>query len=151
MGEKTSQPWHADAKFGVYKFFSAIKGREEEGAVGHSLVNREECKVILALYDRLTRQFTSISFDFRVGIVSMYRAQIVELKRLFRNKYGPDILDRVDFNTVDGFQGQEKDIIILSCVRAGPNLQSVGFLAGELVCMGTILWIDSVLSQIPVA
>jgi len=37
----------------------------------------------------------------------------------------------VDFNTVDGFQGQEKDIIVLSCVRAGPGLQSVGFLAGK--------------------
>lgn len=32
------------------------------------------------------------------------------------------------FNTVDGFQGQEKDIIILSCVRSGPNLNSIGFL-----------------------
>jgi len=32
------------------------------------------------------------------------------------------------FNTVDGFQGQEKDIIILSCVRSGPNLQTIGFL-----------------------
>jgi senataxin len=29
---------------------------------------------------------------------------------------------------VDGFQGQEKDIIILSCVRSGPNLQTIGFL-----------------------
>ena len=29
---------------------------------------------------------------------------------------------------MDGFQGQEKDIIILSCVRSGPNLNSIGFL-----------------------
>lgn len=34
----------------------------------------------------------------------------------------------ISFNTVDGFQGQEKDIIILSCVRSGPNLQTIGFL-----------------------
>jgi senataxin len=36
--------------------------------------------------------------------------------------------DSLSFNTVDGFQGQEKDIIILSCVRSGPNLRSIGFL-----------------------
>lgn len=29
---------------------------------------------------------------------------------------------------MDGFQGQEKDIIILSCVRSGPNLNTIGFL-----------------------
>jgi senataxin len=32
---------------------------------------------------------------------------------------------------VDGFQGQEKDIIVLSCVRSGPNLRTIGFLKDE--------------------
>jgi len=70
--------------------------------------------------------------DFRVGIVSMYRAQIIELKHQFGKRFGKDILGRVDFNTVDGFQGQEKDIIILSCVRAGPGVRNIGFLSGEI-------------------
>ena len=61
----------------------------------------------------------------------MYRAQISELKRQFFQAFGEGILESVDFNTVDGFQGQEKDIIILSCVRAGPGLHSIGFLAGQ--------------------
>ncbi|KAJ2522766.1 DEAD-box type RNA helicase [Coemansia sp. RSA 2049] len=35
--------------------------------------------------------------------------------------------EAIEFNTVDGFQGQEKDIIIFSCVRAGEG--GVGFLS----------------------
>jgi len=70
-----------------------------------------------------------VDFNFRVGIVSMYRAQIMELRRAFESRFGVNVTSHVDFNTVDGFQGQEKDIIILSCVRAGPGLQNVGFLS----------------------
>ncbi|TDL22217.1 hypothetical protein BD410DRAFT_898486 [Rickenella mellea] len=128
MAKKTSQPWHTHPTFGVYKFFNVTRGREEQG-LAHSLLNKAECQVILAMFDRLRLEFSSVSFDFRVGIISMYRAQVMELRRTFKDKYGPDILNIVDFNSVDGFQGQEKDIIILSCVRAGPGVQSVGFLA----------------------
>ncbi|KAI5122782.1 hypothetical protein M0805_000126 [Coniferiporia weirii] len=129
MAEKTAQPWHAEPRFGIYKFFSATQGREEPGRIGHSLLNREECKIIAAIYDRIRKQFSSIDFDYRIGIVSMYRAQVQELRRVFQQRFGPEITGKIDFNTVDGFQGQEKDIIILSCVRAGPSLQTVGFLA----------------------
>jgi len=59
----------------------------------------------------------------------MYRAQIGELKRAFIQRFGQDIAGKILFHTVDGFQGQEKDLIILSCVRAGPGLQNIGFLA----------------------
>lgn len=131
MAEKTIQPWHSDSRFGVYKFFSVMKGREVAGRVGHSLMNREECYVILSLYERLKQRFPAVDFDYRIGIVTMYRAQVVELRRIFTSRFGADITGKIDFNTVDGFQGQEKDIIILSCVRAGASLSSVGFLAGN--------------------
>jgi senataxin len=81
------------------------------------------------LYARLCKEFSDIDFDFRVGIVSMYRGQVIELQRAFEQRFGRDIKGKVHFHTVDGFQGQEKDIIILSCVRAGPGVQSVGFLS----------------------
>lgn len=131
MAKKTYQPWHAEEKFGVYKFFNVSRGREEPSRVGHSLLNKEESRTILALFDRIRRQFSDISFDYRIGVVSMYRSQVSELRNSFRQRYGDEILGKVDFNTVDGFQGQEKDIIILSCVRAGTSLSSVGFLSGK--------------------
>jgi senataxin len=130
MAEKTKQAWHTSAMFPPYQFFN-VQGQEAPAASGSSLVNRIEAQVAAALYQRLQKDFPLIDLSFRVGIVSMYRAQIMELKKVFRERFGMDILGKVDFNTVDGFQGQEKDIIILSCVRASPGGMSVGFLAGE--------------------
>ena len=130
MVSKTKRPWHSHDKFGTYRFFNVPEGREETGA-GHSYINRGEITIAAALFNRLRREFTSFDFDSKIGIISMYRGQILALRRTFEEKFGPDITSIVDFNTVDGFQGQEKDIIILSCVRAGPNVQSVGFLRGK--------------------
>jgi senataxin len=130
MDEKTMQPWHHNPRFGTYKFFNVSKGLEESS--GRSVKNIAECEVAVALYNRLKLEYSKINLDFRVGVVSMYRAQITELKRQFERRFGKDILGCVDFNTVDGFQGQEKDVIILSCVRAGPGLHTIGFLSGEI-------------------
>ena len=131
MATSTRRPWHKNPLFGVYKFINVARGREEQGA-GHSLMNDAECQVAVALFDLLRREFSSYDFDHKVGVISMYRAQIIRLRKAFRDKFGI-IADSVDFNTVDGFQGQEKEIIILSCVRAGPGIESVGFLAGMSV------------------
>jgi len=128
MTEKTARPWHAGNIFGPYRFFNILRGQESSGP-SHSLMNKAEVQVAVALYDRLLKEFSSVDFKFRIGVVSMYRAQIVELRRAFESRFGVDVTSLVDFNTVDGFQGQEKDVILLSCVRAGPGLQNVGFLS----------------------
>ncbi|TFY69567.1 hypothetical protein EVJ58_g358 [Rhodofomes roseus] len=127
MASKTLRPWHSHEKFGTYRFFNVLEGQEETG-MGHSFINRGEIQVATALFNRLRREFTSFDFDSKIGVISMYRGQIVAIRRAFEERFGPEITSIVDFNTVDGFQGQEKDIIILSCVRAGPNVQTVGFL-----------------------
>jgi senataxin len=130
MALKTEQPWHTHVRFGVYRFFNVSKGQEETGS-HHSLKNRAECNVAVALYSCLRQEYPTFDFDFKVGVMSMYSAQVYELRRAFQERFGKDIASRVHFNTVDGFQGQEKDVIILSCVRAGPGIQSIGFLTGE--------------------
>jgi senataxin len=131
MAAMTKQLWHTSDKFGTYRFFNVSRGLEEQGA-HRSLKNKVECQVAVALFSRLRQEFSAFDFDFKVGVVSMYSAQVYELRRAFESRFGSDILQKVHFHTVDGFQGQEKDVIILSCVRAGPGLQAVGFLAGEL-------------------
>ncbi|KAL4081054.1 SEN1 N terminal-domain-containing protein [Scleroderma citrinum] len=128
MSSKTAKPWHSHPKFGPYRFFNVHRG-QEQATPRNSLKNMLEAQVAVALYARLRKEFGATDLDFRVGVVSMYRGQVNELQRSFEARFGEDVRGKIHFNTVDGFQGQEKDIIILSCVRAGPGLQSVGFLS----------------------
>ncbi|PWN49744.1 hypothetical protein IE53DRAFT_388008 [Violaceomyces palustris] len=127
MAQLTSQPWHRTKMMKPFRFFST-KGLESPGR-GHSLINKEEVNVALAIYERLRLDYPRTDFDYRVGIVTMYKAQVFELKNTFKSRYGADILQRIDFNTVDGFQGQEKDIIILCCVRSNTEFKGIGFLS----------------------
>ena len=128
MAAKRSTPWHSNPFFRPYQFFDVADGREETSRA-HSQLNRAEVKVAITLYERLRREFPSSSdLDRRIGIIAMYDAQKRELQREFAAKFTNDILTRIDFGTVDGFQGQEKDIIIVSCVRAGPGVQRIGHL-----------------------
>lgn len=129
MAAKTQQPWHASSLLGPYRFFNVAQGHHEAAHAGHSLINRAECDAALALYDLILRDFRQVDLNYRVGVISMYKAQITAMKNAFMARYGAERASTVDFNTVDGFQGQEKDVIILSCVRAGPAVQSIGFLS----------------------
>ncbi|KAL8279185.1 hypothetical protein RQP46_008441 [Phenoliferia psychrophenolica] len=128
MDVKTRQPWHANPLFPPYAFMH-IKGGEEVAGRYHSLSNPREATTALAIYERLLRDHPAVDFDLRIGVVTPYKGQVGELKKQFRNRFGMEILDKISFATVDGFQGQEKDIIILSCVRGGSAEKSVGFLS----------------------
>lgn len=136
MAAKTKRPWQSHPKFGTYKFLNVSWGTEESR--GHSTWNQNECEVAIELYARLAEEFSSIMAVIRVGVVSMYKAQVTELRKRFIQRFGETILASIDFNTVDGFQGQEKDIIILSCVRSGPGLQTIGFLSGTDFTFGKL-------------
>ncbi|WVR04068.1 hypothetical protein IAU60_001067 [Kwoniella sp. DSM 27419] len=126
MARKTAALWHQRNVFGPYRFFN-IEGVELKA--GTSTKNPDEALAAVDLYKRLNADFgTKVDLAMRVGVISMYKEQLNELKRRFTDAFGSSILEAIDFNTVDGFQGQEKDIIILSCVRSGPNLRSIGFL-----------------------
>ncbi len=63
-----------------------------------------------------------------VGIISPYRAQVQLLRRLLKqNEFFKPFRRLISVNTVDGFQGQERDIIVISLVRSNDEGQ-IGFL-----------------------
>lgn len=63
-----------------------------------------------------------------VGMISPYKAQVQYLRRLVRNDaFFRPYRQAITINTVDGFQGQERDVILISLVRANEEGQ-IGFL-----------------------
>ena len=63
-----------------------------------------------------------------VGLISPYKGQVRLLRQLVkRDSYWKPFRHLITINTVDGFQGQERDIIVISMVRSNESGQ-VGFL-----------------------
>lgn len=119
MEAKTRQPWHQpDSLFPPYAFYHPLGAREERGK-HHSLINRTEASMAVAICWRIANDYPKIDFAYRVGIITAYAAQVGEIRRQLRAKFSAETVAAIDINTVDGFQGQEKDIIIFSCVRGG--------------------------------
>ena len=64
-----------------------------------------------------------------IGIISPYKGQVQLLRRMLRrDSYWKPLRHLISVNTVDGFQGQERDIILISMVRNNEQGQ-VGFLS----------------------
>lgn len=127
MASLRQQPWHASADtFSPYRFFD-VKGIQQKGGGGRSLVNVQELNVALQLYERLRTDYPTFDFKRKIGIITPYKAQLYELRNRFAARYGDDITETIEFNTTDAFQGRECEIIIFSCVRASPT-GGIGFM-----------------------
>ena len=109
------------------------KWKEECGSSGGgvSLLNKMEAELtLLALQAYIERigktRFLNERLD--VGVISPYRAQVQYLRSQVKKKeYFKPFRQLITVNTVDGFQGQERDIIVISLVRSNDEGQ-IGFL-----------------------
>ena len=109
-----------------------MEGKEQLVGDRYGRINRAEAERTL---DTLEKYFSKIGkqriLDERidVGVISPYRAQVQLLRRLVRKKeFFKPYRSLISVNTVDGFQGQERDIIVISLVRANADGQ-IGFLS----------------------
>ena len=105
----------------------------KEQFVGESFgrINKAEAELtLLALEQYFKKIGKARILDERldVGVISPYRAQVQYLRRLFKKReFFKPYRHLISVNTVDGFQGQERDIILISLVRANDEGQ-IGFL-----------------------
>ncbi|XP_044475821.1 uncharacterized protein LOC123203512 isoform X2 [Mangifera indica] len=112
--------------FRPYSFINILEGREE--FIGHSCRNMVEVAVVMKILQNLYKDWNDSKQKLRIGIVSPYGAQVQAIQEKLGGKYDNCDDFTVKVKSIDGFQGGEEDIIIISTVRFNRS-GSIGFLS----------------------
>lgn len=111
-----SEPFYSTRVFAPFVVFDLSWTREE--LRNGSYCNKHEAQFCVML----VREFRSRVKGQSIGVITPYKQQQAMLRNVLRE------YQDVEVNTVDGFQGREKDVIVFSCVRGESDKRGVGFL-----------------------
>ncbi len=101
--------------------FIDTAGAEYEESIepdGLSKLNQREAELVVRLVQTLIKQGVDRS---QIAVIVPYAAQVRKVRSLLRGT-GPEV------DTVDGFQGREKDVVIMSMVRSNDR-REIGFMS----------------------
>ncbi len=100
--------------------FFQVDGSEQSREGGTSYLNEAEAELVVQVFKRVTAAGVKVE---EIGIITPYLDQVKLLKRLLGQP-------KLEINSVDAFQGREKEVIIVSTVRSNPQ-GNLGFLTDE--------------------
>jgi superfamily I DNA and/or RNA helicase len=98
---------------------------EQRAEGGESTCNPDEAQFTV----ERVRELIEANPAFQCGVIAPYRAQVDVLNRALDAVFGAQSLERsrIDCSTVDAFQGQERDAIVISLTRSNSQGE-IGFL-----------------------
>nr|XP_034958105.1 probable helicase senataxin isoform X1 [Zootoca vivipara] len=108
-----------------YLLFDVLDAQERRES--DSFINLEEVKLVVELMKLITKMKKGIN-SHNIGIITPYNAQKRRILSELEKEFGREEKSVAEVDTVDGFQGREKDCIIVTCVRAKSTQGSIGFL-----------------------
>uniref|UniRef100_A0A8C6GV82 Probable helicase senataxin n=1 Tax=Mus spicilegus TaxID=10103 RepID=A0A8C6GV82_MUSSI len=110
--------------FQPYLVFDVGDGSERRD--NDSYINVQEIKLVMEIIKLIKEKRKDISFR-NIGIITHYKAQKTMIQKDLEKEF--DKKGPAEVDTVDAFQGRQKDCIIVTCVRASAVQGSIGFLA----------------------
>ncbi|KAL0271677.1 UNVERIFIED_CONTAM: hypothetical protein PYX00_008693 [Menopon gallinae] len=120
---KVDFPWPATDK---PMLFYVTTGQEEIAGSGTSYLNRTEASNVEKIVTKFLRAGVKPE---QIGLITPYegqRAYLVQFMQ-YQGSLHSKLYQEIEVASVDAFQGREKDIIIMSCVRSNEH-QGIGFL-----------------------
>ncbi|KAI3798723.1 hypothetical protein L1987_34001 [Smallanthus sonchifolius] len=116
--------------YGSYSFINVTSAKEELDQ-SHSTKNAMEVALVGEIVASLFKEAVARKQRVSVGCISPYKAQINAIQKNIGMKYtGYETYFTVNVRSVDGFQGSEEDVILISTVRCNGK-GSVGFLSNH--------------------
>jgi len=117
---------------GPYCFVDIAEATEERDATTASLSNPKEAAFAMQLVEILYERYWKASDRvWHLGILTPYRAQMRLLQQALDQSGlilpGQQMPCTIEIDTVDAFQGREKDVIIFSAVRTAQHRSGIGF------------------------
>ncbi|CAE8609524.1 unnamed protein product [Polarella glacialis] len=113
---KSGLPWPSAG--GLIFVNSPSSSQEATSPDGKSKMNLAECELVRQAAERLLQGTAAED----IGVISPYRGQVIQLRRALQ------AWPAMEVKTIDGFQGCEKRVILVSCVRCNSQ-GDLGFLA----------------------
>ncbi|KAJ7988254.1 hypothetical protein DPEC_G00321680 [Dallia pectoralis] len=110
--------------FQPYQVFDVTDGQEVKER--DSFCNPKEVQLVMFLLELMAEKQ-----QVKVGVITPYNAQKDRINREVKKLNLAGLGHKVEVDTVDGFQGQEMDCIIVSCVRASHEQGNIGFLGNR--------------------
>uniref|UniRef100_A0A7N5KBX9 Probable helicase senataxin n=1 Tax=Ailuropoda melanoleuca TaxID=9646 RepID=A0A7N5KBX9_AILME len=114
----------SDWPFQPYLVFDVGDGSERRD--NDSYVNVQEIKLVMEIIKLIKDKRRDVTFR-NIGIITHYKAQKMMIQKDLDKEF--DRKGPAEVDTVDGFQGRQKDCVIVTCVRANTMQGSIGFLA----------------------
>lgn len=121
-------PWHELRCLAPYVFYDVADGRAEE--LNSSWSNALEAQLALHIVRMLLARYSECLAPSAIGVIAPYNGQVRLIRKLLADEFGSAVAAELEVNSVDGFQGREKSVVLVSCVRsdyARQHARGVGF------------------------
>jgi hypothetical protein len=126
LSDRYTKSYHREKLF-VPFLFCNCDSPESRDSGSSSTMNRGEANLATDLVIGFLRRFGVEAVPGGIAVITPYKRQMQLLQSMLRSRLSSEESKVVDVNTIDGFQGCEKDIVVFSCVRSHLG-SSIGFL-----------------------
>lgn len=101
----------------------------DEKIEGTSVANPEEASFLLKHLQNYSKELENNHIRANIAVIAPYKSQVKILEELFRqDSFFESYQKRIQINTVDSFQGQERDVVYISLTRSNSEGE-IGFLS----------------------
>ena len=109
-------PWDEDDRFHQIQWINVISEQKQHEP---SYSNEMEVNVLFKYLNEFVSSYKSVILDsgLTFGIIAPYKAQISLILNLLPKSVDNDVLPLIECKSIDGFQGRERDVMIISLVR----------------------------------